>query len=132
MLKLHVYTDSIRFHPSHHQRSPPPVFLDSMALIPHTCHSSHSQLFPITMDYLYTTLLLLCLVELYGLVYVYILLCSSSRSVPCSLGHQYHFAFCGVPLCFLFCFLPFCFLIKCFTCSWTQTSVYTVFSLTAP
>ncbi len=51
--------------PSHHQRSPPPVFLDSVALTPHTCHSSHSQLFPIKMDYLYTTLLLLALVELY-------------------------------------------------------------------
>ncbi len=36
--------------PSHHQRSPPPIFLDSITLTLHTCHFSHSQLFPITMD----------------------------------------------------------------------------------
>ncbi len=96
--------------PSHHQRSPPPVFLDSIALTPHTCHSSHSQLFPIKMDYLYTTLLLLALVELY--VHVCILSrCFSYAGDTCTVCR-----FC-VPVVYLFCFLPcwpFCCLLKRF------------------
>ncbi len=64
--------------PSHHQRSPPPIFLDSIAITLHTCHPSHSQLFPITMDYLYTTLLLLCLVELYVYMYICFSVCCNS------------------------------------------------------
>ncbi len=47
---------------SHHQRSPSPVLPDSIPQTPHTCHLLHPQLFPIVMNYLYTTLLLLCLV----------------------------------------------------------------------
>ncbi len=86
--------------PSHHQRSPPPIFLDSIALIPHTCHSSHSQLFHITMDYLYTTLLLQCI---------------AVNTVLCYRGHQHCFAISGVPFLYLvlfFALLAYLFLNK--------------------
>ncbi len=105
--------------PSHHQSSPPPVFPDSLALTPHTCHSSHSQLFPVITDYLYHSLPPLCLVALYVYVLVF---------VVCTPGIHAVYMYPGscIPVSFPFCFLPcwpFCFLLKYFTCSWTQTSV---------
>ncbi len=96
--------------PSHHQRSPPPVFLDSIALTPHTCHSSHSQLFPIKMT-IYTphsccSLWLNCMC-----MYVF------CHVVSLTLGtHALCAVFC-VPVVYLFCFLPcwpFCCLLKRF------------------
>ncbi len=91
--------------------------LDSIPLTLDTCLSSHSQLFSIIIYTPHSPPL--CLAK------SNVLLCSSSRSVPCSLRHQRCVAFCGVPLCFLFCFLPvgLLFIKNTLTCTWTQTSV---------
>ncbi len=80
-----------------HQRSPSPFLLDSFPLTPHTCHSSHSQLFPIITDYLYHSLLPLCLVSLYMYVYMH----DCSLCWVCSLWHQHRVAVCGVFFFFL-------------------------------
>ncbi len=80
---------------SHHQRSPSPFLLDSFPLTPHTCPSSHSQLFPII-------LVPLTPATLSGfIVYVCVICIMWSEYVRFILsGHQHCVAVCGVPFQF--------------------------------
>ncbi len=110
--------------------SPPPIFPDSLALTPHTCHSSHSQLFPIIT--VYHSLPPLCLVALYVYVLVFVV-CTPGINALCCRLYVSRFLYTSlIPVLFFALLAFFVSLIKCFTCSWTQTSVYTVISLTAP
>ncbi len=109
--------------------SPPEVaFSLPPGLIPHTCHSSHRQLFPIITVFIFPSHSTLCLVSLYMFVYMhdcdlsmYANTYNETRQSMClyvfvymhdydlclvySLGHQHCVAICGVPFLYnVFCF----------------------------
>ncbi len=99
---------------SHHQRSPSPFLLDSFPLTPHTCPSSHSQLFPII-------LVPLTPATLSGfIVYVCVICIMWSEYVRFILsGHQHCVAVCGVPFCFFLQLDPeLCFTVISLTAPW--------------
>ncbi len=117
--------------PSHHQRSPSPIFPDSFTLTPHTCAPTHSHTVVAHPDgYLYSFRMSLWA----GLLVVY-MRTDASTKLP---------YLCHIPVSVLSLFsdsyICVCFrcgstlsafkLIK--TCIWTQTPVYTVCSLNEP
>ncbi len=116
--------------PSHHQSSPPPVFPDSLALTPHTCHSSHSQLFPVITDYLYHSLPPLCLVALYAYVLVFVVCTLGIQALCCRLYVSRFLYTSLIPVLF-FALLAFLLFIKVFHLQLDPDLCFTVISLTA-